>query len=211
MKKVMILGVVFFGTVWGASEVFLGEALYATGFRYASVPLGVIALAVLSMARAYFPRRGTSTAIAACAALYKCLAMLTSLAGTPLFACHLLGIVTLGLAYDAALSILGSRHRSVCAAAAAYVGYATFALLITYVFRYQPWVSGGLMKVLKHVGISGTLTAVGGAVVAPLSHRLVDGLRRAAPRSFSLESRLAAGGIVAATAGLWVIGIAVPV
>ena len=83
MKREYILGVLFFGGVWGLSEAVLGGALYAAQVPYASVPLTVVGLAVLTLARSYFPQKGTATLIAACAMLYKFL-------NSPFFGCHLL-------------------------------------------------------------------------------------------------------------------------
>ncbi len=71
MRKQYVLGVLFFAGVWGISEAVLGGALYAAGVPHASVLLTVVALAVLTLARSYFPLRGTGTLIAACAMLYK--------------------------------------------------------------------------------------------------------------------------------------------
>ncbi|MHC4983849.1 MAG: hypothetical protein ACYTF6_11885 [Planctomycetota bacterium] len=224
MKKNMVLGVLFFGSVWGVSEVFLGESLYAAGVRYPSVPLNVIGLVVLAAARTYLPQRGCSLAIGCCAALYKFLAMTFGLAGTPVYPCHLLGIFCLGLAYETVFASLRMSRRSaqaaararpafsaLCAAASAYAGYALFAFSITYLFRYEPWAAGGLAKVGKYIAISGTLAAAGGAIFVPLGMRLAEAVKRTAAGASAFGSRLAAGGIALATAGLWLVGILVPV
>lgn len=215
MKRSAILGILFFGSLWGVSEVFFGEWLYAAGFRYASVPLNIIGLGILAAARAYFPQKGSSLAIGSCAALYKLMAMSLGVAGTPFFACHLLGIFCLGLAYDVVSSALPQRKpagghagRAVGAMVAAYVSYALFAFSITYVFRYGPWVVGGLAKVLRYVGISGTLAAAGGAILAPLAYGLAGLVRQRTATSSRLRPKLAAGCVSLATAGLWVIAIA---
>jgi hypothetical protein len=221
MKRTMILGVLFFGGVWGVSEVFVGEALYRADFPHASVPLTLIALAVLTVARVRFPAAGSSTAIGASAALYKLAAMLTTFLGTPVFLCHLVGIVSLGLAYDLAFSALkrkgpaalaaaraGYLAAAVRAAAATYVAYALFALAMTFVFRYGGWPAGGWEKVLRHVGVSGTLAALGGAVLVPAVFRVAAAVRGGAGLSVG-RSRLAAGGVCLATLMLWVVGIVV--
>ena len=41
MKKEHILGILFFGGLWGISEAVLGDALYSSNVPYASVPLTV--------------------------------------------------------------------------------------------------------------------------------------------------------------------------
>lgn len=215
MKRSVILGILFFGSLWGVSEVFLGEWLYASGFRHPSVPLNVLGLGILAAARACLPRKGTSLAIGCCAALYKLTAMSLGVAGTPFFLCHLLGIASLGAAYDAVASALPQRwtagghpRRAVGALVAAYMGYALFAFSITYVFRYGPWVAGGLGKVVRYIGVGGTLAAAGGAILAPLTYWLAELVMRKAAASSRLRPELAAGCVSLATAGLWMIAVA---
>ena len=125
MKREYILGVLFFGGVWGISEAVLGDALYASNVPYASVPLTVVGLAVLTIGRSYFPQRGTATLIAACAMLYKLL-------NSPFFGCPLLGVLITGACYDLMFDVLKIRLKSLAAAATTYLSYAAFAVMITY-------------------------------------------------------------------------------
>ncbi|MDY6914215.1 MAG: hypothetical protein SVT52_07160 [Planctomycetota bacterium] len=209
MKKAMsiILGILFFGSVWGISEVFVGEALYRTGFGYASVPLTVIALVVLSLAKAHLPQAGVSLAVGCCAAGYKCLAMFSAIAETPIYTCHLLGIFLLGATYEIVFSLLPRRNKALCAVAATYGSYVLFALLITYVFRYQPWAAGGPAKVLRHILISGTLAAGGGAILVPPTFRLAEAIGRKTVRPALLRPQLATVGLCLVTATLWAAAI----
>src|SRR4030042_1455727 len=106
------------------SEAVLGGALYAAQVPYASVLLTVVGLAVLTLARSYFPQKGTATLIAACAMLYKFL-------NSPFFGCHLLGILMTGACYDLVFSVLKVRVKSLGAAATVYLTYSAmpFGLL----------------------------------------------------------------------------------
>jgi len=203
MKKQLILGVLFFGTLWGVSEAGLGGMLYGAHVPYASVPLAIIGFILLTVARVHLPQKGTASLIACVAMLYKFL-------NTPFFVCHFLGIFLLGAAYDLVFSIFPRRNKAICAAAATYLGYALFALLITYVIRYHYWTAEGLPRVLRHIGISGTMAAVGSAILVPLSFRLGQMLKQKLATSFQFRPRLAAGGISAITAALWVLGIGLP-
>jgi hypothetical protein len=200
MKKEHILGILFFSGLWGISEAVLGDALYRADVPYASVPLTVIGFIVMSFATVYFPQKGTATVIAACAMLYKFL-------NAPFFACHLLGILLTGLCYDLFFSIPVTKNRSLSAAAATYLSYALFALMITYAFRYDYWVQAGLAGVLRHIGISGSIAALGCAVLVPLSFRLAERLKANFVTPFRLRLQLAPGGVSAVTIGLWVFGI----
>jgi ABC-type thiamin/hydroxymethylpyrimidine transport system permease subunit len=201
MKKEYIFGILFFSGLWGISEAGLGGALYSANIRYASVPLTVIGFVILTFAKVYFPQKGTATVIAALAMLYKFL-------NSPFFACHLLGILIMGVCYDVVFDVFKMKNRSLSAAVTAYLSYALFALMITYVFRYEHWVQGGFGKVIEHIAIAGTMAAIGSAVFVPLSFRFGQQLRAKFAMPFRLEFRLAAGSISVVTTALWVFGIA---
>ncbi len=145
MKKKHVLGILFFSGLWGLSEAKLGGLLYIAGLQdYAAIPLTALALIILTIARAYLPQLGTATLIAACAMLYKFL-------NTPFFACHFLGILLTGVCYDLVFGVFRIKSRALSAVAAVYMSYALFAVLITYIFRYDYWVLAGLGKVLHHI------------------------------------------------------------
>ncbi|MFZ2149198.1 MAG: hypothetical protein WAV28_18455 [Sedimentisphaerales bacterium] len=200
MKKEHILGVLFFGGLWGVSEAVLGGALYRADLPYASVPLTIIGFIVMSTAKGYFPQKGTAALIAACAMLYKFL-------NVPFFACHLLGILLMGLCYDLFFSVFKIKSRSLCAAAAVYLNYTLFALMITYVFQYEHWIQAGFAGVLRHIVISGSIAALGCAVLVPSSFRLGEWLKANFVSPFNLRLQLVPGGVLAATIGLWVFSI----
>ena len=202
MKREHILGILFFGGLWGISEAVLGNALYSAKVPLSSVPLTAIGFIVMTIAFVYFPQKGTATLIAACAMLYKFL-------NVPFYSCHLLGILMTGIFYDLFFSVLKLKNRSISAAAAVYLSYASFAVMITYIFRYEHWVQGGFIKVLQHIGISGTMTAIACAVLVPISFYLGEKLKSQFTMPFNLKPRLLPGSIFAATTGLWILGIAV--
>jgi len=202
MKKGYILGVLFFSGLWGISEAVLGDALYRMDVPYASVPLTIIGFVVMTFAKVYFPQRGTAMLIAAFAMLYKFL-------NEPFFACHLLGILLTGVCYDLFFSVLTVRNRSLSAAAATYLSYALFALMITDVFRYDYWVQGGFGRVLQHVVVGGSMAALGCAVLVPVSFKLAQKVKTGFATPFKLRLRLAAGGVSVVAIGLWAFSIAV--
>lgn len=202
MKKKHVLGILFFSGLWGLSEAKLGGLLYIAGLQdYAAIPLTAVALIILTIARAYLPQLGTATLIAACAMLYKFL-------NTPFFACHFLGILLTGVCYDLAFGVFRIKSRALSAVAAVYMSYALFAVLITYIFRYEYWVQAGMDKVLYHIGVSGTLTAVVCAVLVPLSFRLGEQIKVRLASPFDLRPQWAPGSVSLITAGLWVLGLA---
>jgi len=202
VKKEHILAVLFFGGLWGASEAILGDALYRANVPYASVPLTAIGFVLMTVARAYYPQKGMATLIAGCAMLYKFL-------NVPFFACHLLGILLTGMCYDLLFGVLKVKSRWLSAAAATYLSYALFAGMMAYFVRYEHWVQGGFAKVLRHVGVSGSMAALACAVLVPASSRLGEQLRKVFCTPFSPKLRPVPSSVLVVTVGLWIFGIAV--
>ena len=85
MRKDYLLGILFFGSLWGICEVSLGGFLYNFPSLSASIPLTIIAFTILTIAKIYLPYRWSATLIGSIAMLYKFLNL-------PFFACHILGI-----------------------------------------------------------------------------------------------------------------------
>lgn len=200
MKKEYILGILFFSAIWGVSEAFLGEALFDAGIPYSSVLVTVISFGVLVFARVSFPRRGTATVIAALAMLYKFL-------NGPFFAFHLLGILFVGICFDLFFNVFKVKNRSISAVGAIYSNYTLFAVMMTFVFRCTHWVEGGTPKIFSHICISGTMAALGCAIVVPVSFYLAERIKSYSERPFNLQYKLAPGGILLTTLGLWIYSI----
>jgi ABC-type thiamin/hydroxymethylpyrimidine transport system permease subunit len=200
MKKEYILGILFFGGLWGISEAVLGDALYSTNVPYASVPLTVIGFVLMAFARVYFPQIGTATFVAACAMLYKFL-------NAPFFACHLLGILLMGLCYDLFFSVFKIKNRSLSTVSAVYLSYTLFALMITYIFRYDYWVQAGFAGVLRHITISGSMAALGCAILVPASFRLGRQIKANFAGPFNLKLQFVPSSVLIVTIGLWVFSI----
>ncbi len=202
MKKEYILGILFFSSLWGISEVVLGEFLYRIEMPHASVLLTIIGLGILTLAAGYMPQKGVATAIAVFAMLYKFL-------NTPFFACHILGILMLGICYDLIFNTKKLKNKSVCAALTVYASYTIFALVITYVFRYHPWVQAGFAKIISHIAVGGTLAAAGCAVIVPAAEMLGQKLLTkktpvANPLNYFNRSRLSF-----VTAGMWLFALGI--
>jgi len=200
MKKEYVLGVLFFSGLWGISEAVLGDALYRADVPYASVSLTVIGFIILTFACVNLPQKGTATLIAVCAMLYKFL-------NEPFFACHLLGILLMGACYDLLFNVLKMKKGFFSSALVTYLSYASFALLITYCFRYGSWPQAGFAKLLRHIGISGSMAALGCAVLLPLSFHLAQRCKANFVAPFKIQLRLVTGGVSALTVGLWVFSI----
>ena len=200
MKKDYLLGVLFFGSVWGVCEASLGGFLYSFPSHNASIPLAIIAFAILTIAKLYLPYKWSATFIGAIAMLYKFL-------NTPFFACHFLGIFLLGLSYDLVLNFSKIKSRAIIGALATYLGYALFALIITYVFRYSYWIKEGLPKIIDYVGIKGSLAALGNFAMVPLAFRFGQLLKKGVVNPFEFQSKVATNSVSFITLTLWALAI----
>jgi hypothetical protein len=201
MKKEYILGILFFGGLWGISEAVLGDVLYSANIPYASVPLTIIGFIIMTVARVYFPKMGTATFIAAFAMLYKFL-------NVPFYGCHLLGILMTGMCYDLFFSVIKMKKPSISAAAATYLSYALFGFTITYIFQYEHWVHTGFTGVMKHIAISGSIAALGCAICVPNCIQLTERFKTKLVQAFNMRLQAVPGSVLAITIGLWVFGIA---
>ena len=156
-----------FGSVWGINEVFLGNILYLNEAPYPAIILTVIALFLLEISRGMINKPGSSTLIGTFAVLFR-------LANTAPSYCHLLGIFLLGVTFDVFASLLIKHEEKtplkwgLTGAMSAFGNNALFALLITYVFRYEYWVVGGFSKVSHHIFVSGIISALLAAFLVPM-------------------------------------------
>lgn len=204
MKKQYVVAILLFSGIWGISETIVGGALYKANIPYASIPLTVIAFITLTFAQVHLPQKGTATLIAALAMLYKFM-------NAPFFACHFLGILLTGIYFDVFFSVFKLKNKSLSAAGAAYLSYITFALMITYLFRYEYWAQAGLPKVINYIAVGGTAAALACAVAVPLSLRLAQKIKASSQYGMplNLKLRIAARAIPVASALIWIFGVAV--
>jgi len=189
------------GTLWGAMEVFGGEFLYANDVARSSVWLTAWAFFIMAMGRGLVNVSGSSSVIGAVAALFK-------LVNASPYYCHLLGIFFLGVFFDVAASYLMKKGRistlrsSLSGIIGVYGGYALFALVITFIARYEPWVAGGWPKVLDHIFMGGSIAAIAAAVLVPFGYKAgVSG------ETFtSRNPRWAYAGASLVLVALWILG-----
>ena len=187
-----------FGALWGISEVAAGGILYASDVPYSSIFLAGWAFFILAVARGVVNKLGSSTMIGAIATLFK-------LINVAPFICHLLGIFMLGVAFDVMASLLLKKERKISLRSpftgitAAYSGYALFALVITYLVRYEIWVVGGFPN---HIFVSGSVAAAVAAVIVPLGYLVgvtSNELVKSRPRAVYT-------GTIAGVILLWILG-----
>ena len=184
MKKEYIWMILLFGGIWGLSEVILGGLFYANNLKFASIPLTIIAIGILSYSRKYISIPGSATLIGALAMLFKFL-------NEPQFKCHVLAILFLGVCFDACFSLMKRQNSSIKAAIATYGGYLFFALVNTYIAQNPFWIKGGLSKIASYVLISGTITAIGAAIISPIAINLAEQVKNKEFKKIALLPRAA--------------------
>jgi hypothetical protein len=191
----------FFGSLWGINEVITGEILFQNQVFLAAVWLSAWAFFILAAARGITNKPGTSVVIAGIAVAFK-------LVNAPPFYCHLLAIFLLGVGFDVAATLLIKRkpenffRRALAGIAGAYGGFALFALIITYVIRYEYWVVGGGAKVINHILVDGSLAAVVSAFLVPIGYKFGSSGWAILERNPRWSSIGAAAGLVL----LWTLG-----
>lgn len=167
-KRNLLIWVLFFGSLWGISEVVVGKHLFDADIPYASAWISAWAFFILAVARGVMNKPGTSTAIGGIAAVFRLI--------NASYVCHIFGIFLLAVAFDLAFSLLTKRRKtiairsSLAGVAGAYSGHLIFALFATTILRNTFWVSGGLPKISEHVFISGSFVALASALLVPLGY-----------------------------------------
>jgi hypothetical protein len=203
MKKFKpIIWLFLFGSIWGINEVFLGEILYRNEVQNSSVILTAMALFLLAISRGMINKPGSSALIGTFAVLFR-------LANTAPSYCHLLGIFVLGATFDVFSSLLikNKEHAPLRWGAtgmlSAFVNNALFALLITYVFRYEYWLAGGFSKVSQHIFISGSIITVLAALFVPLGFFV----GKNGGLLFDQRPRWSYAGTILASIALWTVAL----
>jgi len=197
------LGFLFFGSIWGFSEATFGDWLYSQEIPHASIYLATIAFIIIASSKVFLSYRWTGTMIGLIAMLFK-------LVNVPFFACHLLAIFLLGAGFDIACELVtrlyaGRFSLPVIGMVGNYIGRALFAVIITYVVQYYYWTEVGLPKVIDYIFISGSISALIGAVAVPIGNLLGKNVRE-----FSwtkLHPRFSIAAVFVTILGIWIIQI----
>lgn len=189
MNLTRLTPVLFFGTIWGLSEVLLGNYMYANEIKSAAVYLNVIAIVILSVSRYYVSFTGAAFLIGTIAMLFK-------IFHSPFFACHMLAIALFGAGFEIAAWLFlrknasGLVRQALTGATAVYLGFAIFTVVITFVFRYQYWIVDGapnMVKITHYLFLAGTVVAAAAALLTPLSLRITEKMNQAVLPKLTLK------------------------
>jgi hypothetical protein len=161
-----VLIVLLAGSVWGIAEAVGGGYLYAQSISHAAIPVSLVGLTVLALARFLVPMKGSSLVIAGVAIGYRWL-------NAGLFPCHLTAILALGGVFEVAASSIGAERmkeralQSVLGIVTGFVGFALFAGIMAYGIRDAFWV-GNTAKITAHL-LDGVIVGAAGAALVPVA------------------------------------------
>ena len=172
----VVLGLLFFGSLWGIFEASFGDWLYSNGITHPSIYLTTIALVILASSKVFLPYKWTGSLIGLIATLFK-------LVNIPFFACHLLAIFLFGVGFDIAYGLIsriysGKFRMPVIGLVGTYTGRALFAVIITYVVQYKYWTAVGLPRVIDYIFISGSIATLFGIIAVPVGDYIGKRVRK---------------------------------
>lgn len=157
-KKFLIITLLF-GSIWGCLEVLLNDSLSIINISRLEIFLAAAGILVLAAARIIYNKPGSSLLIGIIAALYKVFAV-------AFFPCQMLAVIIEAAAFDLIYSYADKRVeernplRGFIGSISAYLGFAAFALSITYMVRNSYWVAGGIPRIIDYIFISGSYAAL---------------------------------------------------
>jgi hypothetical protein len=158
-KKWAIITVLAAGTVWGLSEVFLGDVFYKFHIPMRGASLTAIGMAILVAGRLVSNKPGTSLAAALLAGAIRCFV-------PKLYICHFVAVALEGCAFDASWTAFraGERHSLkrawLSSSIGAYAGFVAFGFTGAHLFGFGRWVAVGPWGILEYGLKSGTLSAI---------------------------------------------------
>lgn len=163
--------ILFFGSLWGLSEVFIENYLVPICAIPRSIILSTVAIFILSIARAHLPKPGLILATGVIAALYKFL-------NIQFFSCQILALIMLAGSFEIVhLWLFSKKFNSGLLGAFTIIFYNFSFAVAAIVFLRNPWwINGGVSKFLNFVLIEGVITALLAFGVYPLGKGLGNSL-----------------------------------
>lgn len=178
-KRLIVLTVVLFGSLWGLAELWIGEPAVLTDLPRA--PLQTAAgILLLVTARRIWAAPGTSFAAAAVASAYKLLQQ-------PVWGCKILAVLTVGAVFDAGFTFYEARRRArgieartrcavTLSSIVALASFALFAAVARYGLKSPFWMAPDRM--IDYVLVQGAMAVLLAVPAAFCGVRLGDALAR---------------------------------
>lgn len=166
----------FFGSLWGITEVLIENFLVPVCPVPRSIMLTTIAMIILTIAKISMQQSWNILIIGVIAALYKFL-------NVRFFGCQILALLLLTGSFEIINTWLKNRKlsRGANAAIVVFIFNTVFALIATYVLRNPWWVAGGAPKILNFIFIESSITSVfayGICNLVQYMHNYIQGVSR---------------------------------
>jgi hypothetical protein len=159
-KKKLILGIIFFGSLWGLLEAFGISIMRGAEFPFRSSVLALLGVVILMAARVVVPRVGSTVIIGVIAAGFKFLSL------PSIFFCQIAAVIGEAVIFDIGFTIAEKRKLfdrklapGITAIIACLASYLLFAFSQAYLFSNPYWVQRGIEGMLKWVAIDGGIAA----------------------------------------------------
>jgi len=205
-KRKLILGIIFFGSIWGGLEALGISAMREVKFFPTSPVLALVAILILSASRMILKRPGTTLACGVVAAGFKALCL------PSIMLCQVTAVFLTAAIMDVAFTWAESRRLSswlswgVVGLAASYANYLLFGLVNTYLLRNIYWLER-VHTIPNYVLISGTYAAVFSFFGILLGRALGRSTEPLFGRLDQVKATAYSGGIILASLGFWLLGI----
>ncbi|MBC8179724.1 hypothetical protein H8E88_01250 [candidate division KSB1 bacterium] len=199
--KKYYIWILLFGSLIGLNETLIGSS----NLHYRSVILSTITLSLLSLARWYIPKTGTSMLIILIAILFKINNVGIHTCNTNVLLCGPTALLLLGIGYEVFASIFVSkkpfnyRNYVLTCIMTSLLMLAVFAVLQTYILR-----SWDTARLVEYIFVKGSLTAVASSTLSVSGLYLAKKFRSV--NFAKLHPYIVNGILVGVVIALWVFG-----
>jgi len=206
-KKKLLLGIIFFGSIWGGLEVLGIEIMRITDFGLRAPILALIGMIVLMTARVIFPKPGSTALIGLVAAGFKFLGL------SNILFCQIAAVIGQAIIFDLGFSFLEKREwlskkllLGTSGIILSYINFTVFSFSQAYIFMNSWWTNRGPMGLLEWIFTDGTYAAVFSFFGIIISANLGKSLAPTFEQWQTLKTRAYNTVAVAAALSFWVLG-----
>jgi len=202
----LILGIVFFGSVWGGMEALAIRVMESLNSPFKSPFLIAMGIFVLGTARIIFPRQGSTFFMGLVAAGFKFLSL------PNILFCQIAAVAIQGLVLEGVFSYVQKRKLSNwlplswLVVLAVYLNNVFFVLSQIYVVPNPFWMGKGSSGILTFIFLEGSAAAVLGIIFLNLGFALGKAISPAFERWQVDKARTLRIAFLAASLGFWLLG-----
>lgn len=205
-KYEKILLVLLMGSLWGALELFGGDTFRACGISNKSAYLFGLGLIILYASKRVVDFPGSVILMAAIACIFKT-------ASTHFYACQIAAVMINGVIFDAAYQLFKNQlnasiiYRIIAAPILAYISFAIFAIMATFVFKEAGWATREWSGIGDYLGTGALIASLFSIVTINAGYYLGNILRSSfISRKISASSSAFRVTSLALVAIIWIAG-----